>query len=200
MNVGDCYLIEQPNEDGVAAIKIIKQNNRLLAESVDIIRLSNDKWAIAYNTYDLSFIEMLLQRYFIRDLIEKEWNEFKKLYNFLNFLNIKDSTKNIRLRKQIKIKEGFYIKRTSFMNAISEEYIKVKLMNDNNFTIEKIESSKTDDNLIVYINRNRKKDRATVIKNIETILITSNIGRITWYKKVRENNISNLVINKLVNL
>jgi hypothetical protein len=38
------------------------------------------------------------------------------------------------------------------------------------------------------------------MKNIETILITSNTDRITWYKKVRESNISNLVINKLVNL
>lgn len=198
MKVGDCYLIEQPSEEGVAAIKIIKQNNRLLAKSVDIIKLSDDKWAIAYNIYnDISFIEEMLHRYFIRDLIEKEWNEFKRLYNLLNFLNIKDSTKNIRLKRQIKIKEGFYIKRTSFMNAISEDYIKVKLMKDNNFTIEKMESSKTDDNLRIYINR---KAKAMVMKNIETILITSNIDRITWYKKVREHNISNLIINKLVNL
>ena len=198
MKVGDCYLIEQPSEEGVAAIKIIKQNNRLLAESVDIIKLSDDKWAIAYNIYnDIYFIETLLHKYFIRDLVEKEWNEFKRLYNLLNFLNIKDSTKNIRLKRQIKIKEGFYIKRSSFMNAISEDYIKVKLMKDNNFTIEKMESSKTDDNLRIYINR---KAKVMVMKNIETILITSNTDRITWYKKVRESNISNLVINKLVNL
>ena len=131
MKVGDCYLIEQPSEDGVAAIKIIKQNNCLLAESVDIIELSNDRWAIAYNIYnDIYFIETLLHKYFIRDLVEKEWNEFKRLHNLLNFLNVKDSTKNIRLQKQIKIKEGFYIKRTSFMNAISEDYIKVNNLSD----------------------------------------------------------------------
>lgn len=197
MKVGDCYLIEQPSEDGVAAIKIIKQNNRLLAESVDIIELSNDRWAIAYNIYnDIYFIETLLHKYFIRDLVEKEWNEFKRLHNLLNFLNVKDSTKNIRLQKQIKIKEGFYIKRTPFMNAISEDYIKVKLMKDSNFTIEKIKSTK-DDNLRIYINR---KAKVMVMKNIETILITSNINRITWYKKAREYIISNLVINKLANL
>ncbi len=196
MKVGDCYLIEQPSEDGVAAIKIIKQNNRLLAKSIDIIKLS-DKWVVACNIYnDFSFIETLLHKYLIKDLIEEEWNEFTKLYKILNFLNIKDSQKFIRDRNLIEIKEGFYIKRTSFMNAIEEDYIKVKLMN-NNFTIEKMESSKTDDNLRIYINR---KAKVMVMKNIETILITSNINRITWYKKVREHNISNLVINKLVSL
>ena len=60
-----------------------------------------------------------------------------------------------------------------------------------------MESSKTDDNLRIYINR---KAKVMVMKNIETILITSNTNRITWYKKVRESNINNLVINKLVNL
>ncbi len=196
MKVGGCYLVDQPSEDGVAAIKIIKQNNRLLAKSIDIIKLS-DKWVVACNIYnDFSFIETLLHKYLIKDLIEEEWNEFTKLYKILNFLNIKDSQKFIRDRNLIEIKEGFYIKRTSFMNAIEEDYIKVKLMN-NNFTIEKMESSKTDDNLRIYINR---KAKVMVMKNIETILITSNINRITWYKKVREHNISNLVINKLVSL
>lgn len=198
MKVGDCYLIDQPSEDGVAAIKIIKQNNRLLAKSIDIIKLS-DKWVVACNIYnDISFIEMLLHRYFIRDLIEKEWNEFKRLYNLLNFLNIKDSQKSIRDRNLIEIKKGFYIRRTSSVNAIIEEdYIKVKLMKDNNFTVEKIKSSKTDDNLRIYINR---KAKVMVMKNTDTMLITSNIDRITWYKKVREHNISNWIINKLVNL
>lgn len=196
MNIddNDIYLISQPSDDGVAAIKVISKesDNYLLIEEINIIKLP-ETWGLTYSKYNNPYIVHTINRFFIKKLTKEEWNKFERLYKVLTFLNIKNSTKNIRRQEQIKIKKGFYIKRYSFMNIISEDYFKVKLINGD-FIIENIYNSKTDNNLRICIGYKGP------ISNIKTMQITSNINRRIWYKKAREYIISNLIINKLINI